>query len=97
LIRNATLHGTGDLRITIEEDPEILQLSCSNAIANTYTPEELNEWLTPVGTPDASRSSGGSGIGLSIVQQIMARHHGNVQLTSADNYFSVTCRFPRHS
>ncbi|MGX9805796.1 sensor histidine kinase [Exiguobacterium acetylicum] len=97
LIRNATLHGTGDLRITIEEDPEILQLSCSNAIANTYTPEELNEWLTPFGTSDASRSSGGSGIGLSIVQQIMARHHGNVQLTSADNYFSVTCRFPRHS
>lgn len=97
LIQNATLHGTGDLRITIEEESEMLQLRSSNAIANIYTPEELNEWLTPFGTSDASRSSGGSGIGLSIVQQIMARHHGSVQLTSADNRFSVTCRFPRHS
>ncbi|UKS56383.1 sensor histidine kinase [Exiguobacterium acetylicum] len=97
LMRNATLHGTGDLRITIEEEPEMLQLTCSNAIVKTYTPEELNEWLTPFGTSDASRSSGGSGIGLSIIQQIMARHHGSVQLTSADNCFSVICRFPRHS
>ncbi len=92
-----TLHGIGDLRISIKEGAQGIQLICSNAIANTYTPEELNEWLTPFGTSDASRSSGGSGIGLSIVQQIMARHQGSVQLTSADNHFSVTCRFPRHS
>ncbi|HAB33061.1 MAG TPA: hypothetical protein DCE40_02985 [Exiguobacterium sp.] len=53
--------------------------------------------MTPFGTSDASRSSGGSGISLSIVQQIMARHQGSVQHTSADKHFSVTCRFPRHS
>ncbi|MBF8154586.1 sensor histidine kinase [Exiguobacterium sp. TBG-PICH-001] len=97
LIRNATLHGTGDLRITIKEETEGVQLICSNAIESTYTLEELNEWLTPFGTSDASRSSGGSGIGLSIVQQIMARHAGNVALTSQDNRFIVTCRFPHVS
>ena len=97
LIRNATLHGTGDLRITIKEETEGIQLICSNAIESTYTLEELNEWLTPFGTSDASRSSGGSGIGLSIVQQIMARHSGSVALTSKDNRFIVTCRFPRVS
>lgn len=97
LIRNATLHGTGDLRITIKEETEGIQLICSNAIESTYTLEELNEWLTPFGTSDASRSSGGSGIGLSIVQQIMARHAGNVALTSQDNRFIVTCRFPHIS
>ncbi|MER2032638.1 ATP-binding protein, partial [Exiguobacterium indicum] len=97
LIRNATLHGTGDLQITIKEETEGIQLICSNAIESTYTLEELNEWLTPFGTSDASRSSGGSGIGLSIVQQIMARHAGNVVLTSQDNRFIVTCRFPHVS
>lgn len=97
LIRNATLHGTGDLRITINDDAEGIQLICSNAIESTYTLEELNEWLTPFGTSDASRSSGGSGIGLSIVQQIMARHAGSVALTSQDNRFIVTCRFPHVS
>jgi len=97
LIRNATLHGTGDLRITINDDAEGIQLICSNAIESTYTLGELNEWLTPFGTSDASRSSGGSGIGLSIVQQIMARHAGNVALTSQDNRFIVTCRFPHIS
>ncbi len=97
LIRNATLHGTGDLQITIKEETEGVQLICSNAIESTYTLEELNEWLTPFGTSDASRSSGGSGIGLSIVQQIMARHAGSVALTSQDNRFIVTCRFPHVS
>lgn len=97
LIRNATLHGTGDFRITIKEETEGIQLICSNAIESTYTLEELNEWLTPFGTSDASRSSGGSGIGLSIVQQIMARHAGNVALTSQDNRFIVSCRFPHIS
>ncbi|WP_214729895.1 ATP-binding protein [Exiguobacterium sp. s168] len=53
--------------------------------------------MTPFGTSDASRSSGGSGIGLSIVQQIMARHGGSVALTSQDNRFIVTCRFPHVS
>ncbi|MEI4463098.1 HAMP domain-containing sensor histidine kinase [Exiguobacterium indicum] len=97
LIRNATLHGTGDLRITINDDAEGIHLICSNAIESTYTLEELNTWLTPFGTSDASRSSGGSGIGLSIVQQIMARHAGSVALTSQDNRFIVTCRFPHVS
>lgn len=92
-----TLHGTGDLRISIKDETEGIQLICSNAIESTYTLEELNEWLTPFGTSDASRSSGGSGIGLSIVQQIMARHEGNVALTSKDNRFIVTCRFPHSS
>ncbi|WP_047391834.1 sensor histidine kinase [Exiguobacterium sp. ZWU0009] len=97
LIRNATLHGTGDIRISIKEETEGIQLICSNAIESTYMLEELNEWLTPFGTSDASRSSGGSGIGLSIVQQIMARHSGSVELNSKDNRFIVTCRFPRVS
>lgn len=92
-----TLHGIGDLRISIKEGAQGIQLICSNAIETIYTLEELNACLTPFGTFDASRSSGGSGIGLSIVQQIMARHQGSFQLTSADKHFSVTCRFPRHS
>lgn len=37
-----TLHGIGDLRISIKEGAQGIQLICSNAIETIYTLEELN-------------------------------------------------------
>jgi len=93
-----TLHGIGDLRISIKEGAQSIQLICSNAIANTYTPEELNEWLTPFGTSDASRSSGGSGIGLSQTTTFLSRVVFRVIRKSASDalvgcFFGLGCYF----
>lgn len=94
LVRNATLHGTGDLSFEVLQESGHLTFRCSNAIAETLTPHQLTELATPFVTSDMSRSNGGSGIGLSIIEQIVARHNGTMQLTSDQNRFIVSVVLP---
>ncbi|ACB59777.1 signal transduction histidine kinase [Exiguobacterium sp. PvP048] len=94
LVRNATLHGTGDLSFEVLQESGHLTFRCSNAIPETLTPHQLTELATPFVTSDMSRSNGGSGIGLSIIEQIVARHNGTMQLTSEQNRFIVSVVLP---
>lgn len=94
LVRNATLHGNGDLSFEVIPEDQQLTFRCSNAVPVTLTLDQLAELATPFVTSDASRSNGGSGIGLSIIEQIIARHDGTMQLASEQNRFIVSIRLP---
>ncbi|WP_029332430.1 sensor histidine kinase [Exiguobacterium oxidotolerans] len=96
LIRNAELHGTGQLLFHIVRQPDHMLFSCSNAIDHALTTDQLEAFETPFVNSDVSRSNGGSGIGLSIVKQIVARHSGTFRLDSQDGRFIVTLQFPIH-
>lgn len=94
LVRNAMLHGTGNLSFEVSQEDKTLIFRCSNSIPFTLTSDQLTELATPFVTSDASRSNGGSGIGLSIIEQIIARHNGTMQLASEQNRFTVSIRLP---
>ena len=73
--------------LTIKDDGEGIPLQHQNRIFERFY--RVQE--------DRSRDKGGTGIGLSIVKQVMEKHGGNVYLTSRrrGKGAKFTCTFPR--
>ena len=59
-----------------------------------HLPQPLPQFFEPWARGDASRTSGGSGLGLPIVYQIMELHEGNVRIEENDGNVTVTLYFP---
>ncbi len=57
-------------------------------------PKPLPQFFEPWSRGDLSRTSGGSGLGLSIVYQIMELHHGSVDISEAEGHVTVSLKFP---
>lgn len=57
-------------------------------------PDPLPLFFEPWSRGDQSRTSGGSGLGLSIVYQIMELHNGSVDISENDGKVTVTLSFP---
>ena len=60
-----------------------------------HLPDPLPQFFEPWARGDASRTEGGSGLGLPIVYQIMELHGGSVVIGERDGTVSVTLSFPR--
>ena len=94
VIRNADIYG---------EDSSVPVLSFHNGGDGSAVLEIRNKGSLPKPRPqffepwargDESRTSGGSGLGLPIVYQIMELHGGSVTIGESAGYVSVTLKFP---
>ena len=98
LVANALHHGAADapVEVRLEADVDWLTITVSNAGA--VSPEVLPVMFEPFrqgrrqGNP-----SGGLGIGLYIVSQIVRAHGGTVGAESADERTRITVRLPRRT
>ncbi len=92
-MQNAIEYRTGDNPpvITTGEEGNNLVIEIVN---DGNLPDPLPLFFEPWSRGDQSRTSGGSGLGLSIVYQIMELHNGTVDITGEDGKVKVTLEFP---
>lgn len=95
LFSNAVKYALPGTRLYVElsrqESRAILSLKNISRQELTVTAQELMERFVQ---GDASRTSGGSGLGLNIAQSLMEVQHGSLELTVDGDLFKVTLTFP---
>ena len=89
LIRNALLHGTGNLVITQQEK----RLTFENAVSETSRPdtEQIFEQFYKA---DSARRKGSSGLGLFIVKELMEKMGGGVKAELEQEKLRIILKFP---
>jgi signal transduction histidine kinase len=100
LLDNALRYGPpkGIVRITLQDGPSPWVTTCVHDEGGAIPPEKLPHLFDRFYRVDSSRSqaSGGAGLGLAIVHEIVLRHHGDVVITSdLQAGTSVIVRLPR--
>ena len=78
-------------RVSVERRAGSVSISVMN---DGHLPDPLPQFFEPWARGDASRTSGGSGLGLPIVYQIMELHSGTVSISESDGIVSVVLTFP---
>ncbi len=93
VVKNAIEYRTGDnpplLETREEGDRMVIEV-----INDGKLPDPLPLFFEPWSRGDQSRTSGGSGLGLSIVYQIMELHNGSVDITEENGKVKVELAFP---
>jgi signal transduction histidine kinase len=91
LVRNAQKHGAEPVRIAAALDPAFpdgVRISVSDAgpgVPATFVPRLFERYSQGVAT-----ATGGSGLGLSVVSDLVRAHHGTVRYDRAGNAFEFT-------
>jgi signal transduction histidine kinase len=89
LVGNALIHAGGARHITATLGPGSVSISDDG---NGFAPGDGRKLVEPFQTGNAAE--GGAGLGLSIVQEIMAAHGGEFIITSTPTGTTASLRFP---
>ena len=93
VLKNSIEYRTGnekpEWRAVVTDDYLVVTISNHGRL-----PDPLPQFFEPWARGDASRTQGGSGLGLSIVYQIMELHGGKVSIREEDGIVFVDMSFP---
>ncbi len=94
VLRNARTYGSGEgsPRLSFrrgDDGKTVIEVTNSG-----HLPSPLPQFFEPWARGDASRTAGGSGLGLPIVYQIMELHGGSVRIGESDGNVTVMLAFP---
>ena len=90
LLQNAILHGEEDGQIEINIGNGIYQIR--NTYTGTLTTEDAKKLLKPYAKEEDRKRTGGHGLGLSIVKEIVKLHRGKLELNVEYAVFEVSVR-----
>ena len=95
LLDNARVHGRPPLRLRTRRDTNAVLLSLEDQ-GEGIDPQNWEQLLKPFAQGSRARNPGGAGLGLAIVQRVIAQHGGSVEMQarSAAQPFSITLRLP---
>jgi signal transduction histidine kinase len=95
LVRNAQKHGAEPVRIAASPDPPDpggVTITVSDAgpgVPDTFVPRLFERY-----TQDPATATGGSGLGLSVVQDLVTGHHGSIHYDKGATAFVFTLPSP---
>ena len=90
LLQNAILHGEGGGQIEITVGKGTYQIQ--NTYTGLLTTEGAKKLLKPYTKEENRKRTGGHGLGLSIVNEIVKLHGGKIHLKVADDTFEVSVK-----
>ncbi|WP_369390912.1 ATP-binding protein [Streptomyces sp. CG1] len=96
LVGNALRHGRGAVRLTATVEEGRLRL-CVGDEGPGFPPEFLPRAFDRFARAEASRTSGGSGLGLAFVQAVATAHGGEARAENAGGGATVTLEMPCRS
>lgn len=92
ILKNANEYGNGEIAtFKAHQEGEFLTIEVKN---RGSLPSPRPQFFEPWARGDASRTSGGSGLGLPIVYQTMVLHEGSVTIDEADGIVTVCLMLP---
>lgn len=83
----------GLMKIAIEPGEQQLSISVTNT-GSTIPPESMERIFQKFYQADTSRATQGNGVGLAIVQKVVALHKGTVRVTSQQDITTFTVTLP---
>ncbi len=88
ILKNAVLHGDGNIAIKYKVKNDCVEFSCENNIKN---PEEIDisQVFDRFYKADAARSKGSTGLGLSVARELAERMGGEISALSENGIFTV--------
>ncbi len=94
VVKNANSYRVGDEKpeMSVKEYDDRISIIVTN---KGVLPDPLPQFFEPWARGDESRTSGGSGLGLPIVYQIMEIHKGSISIAQSDGTVAVTLTFPK--
>jgi signal transduction histidine kinase len=96
LLTNAIRYSAGAVGIALSEDGEEVDLAISNPVAD---PEQIDadRLFERFYTGDTSRRSGGTGLGLAVVKELVQKSGGKVSADCRDGELVIILRFTKIS
>ena len=96
LLTNAIRYASGSVGISLSEDGDGVGLSVSNPVTD---PEQIeaDRLFERFYTGDASRRSGGTGLGLAVVKELVQKSGGKVSAECRNGELVITLRFAKIS
>lgn len=93
LIRNSLVHGSGDVKLTVKaSDDKTVKISIENALPEDQNPDP-NRVFDRYYKGDASRHTGSSGVGLSVVKKLVESMNGDIKALVEDGKFKIRMSF----
>lgn len=93
ILRNAMLHGDGDIKICYHVKNDSVIFLCSNGFRNTEEPD-MDRVFERFYKADSARRESSSGLGLSIARELAQRMNGRMDARTEDRRFLVETVFP---
>lgn len=93
LIRNSLVHGTGDVKLTLKaSDDKTVNISIENNLPGDQRPDP-DRVFDRYYKGDASRHTGSSGVGLSVVKKLVESMNGDIKALVEDGKFKIQMSF----
>lgn len=92
IVKNALLHGTGEVSLSLHSDGDNVMFRCSNRCGS---PEEIDieDVFTKFYKADAARKDTSTGLGLTIASELTRRLGGELTAELEGDVFSILLRF----